>query len=138
MRLMTTSHPIARQHHVPGRTRNRVEDKVQSSIIDYVRLVVPESHIVAIPNAARREDGGNAGNAVPGLTPGVFDLCLLLPDGRVGFIEVKAPNGRLSKPQEAFRDVLIRFGTPHCIARSIDDVRAALADWRVETREVWS
>jgi len=114
------------------------EDDIQRAGLEYLAAVVPnECFAFAVPNAAFRTKTGKAANGVPGLTPGVFDTCLLLPCGRVAFIEFKRPGETLSKPQEAFQAVLDRFGTPYAIATSIDDIRVALAAWGIKTREVW-
>jgi hypothetical protein len=54
---------------------------------------------------------------------------------RAAFIEVKTGKSELSDDQIAFRGALIQMGVPHVVARSIDDVRDAFAQWNVPTRE---
>lgn len=122
--------------------RGREEELLQRSICDYVAWTVPGATIAAIPNAAPRTRTGRASNFVPGLRKGAFDLFLILPpregelNGRVAFIEVKAPSGELSPEQEAFQDVLRKARLPHCVARSIEDLREALAIWGVVCRDI--
>jgi hypothetical protein len=111
------------------------EAAIQKAIISYVEAVVPRSLVFAIPNAAKRTSGGHAANFVPGLRKGVFDLCLCTPGGFVAFIEVKTAKGQLSKDQEEIRGKFVSLGTPHAVVRSVEDVRAALAHWKIETRE---
>lgn len=112
------------------------EASIQRAIVGYLNAVLPkDTRVVAIPNAARRTGTGRATNAVAGLSPGLFDLMVIGRGGRVWFIEIKAERGRLSPAQEAWRGWFVVAGVPHCIARSVDDVRAALAHWRIETRE---
>jgi hypothetical protein len=91
--------------------------------------------VFAVPNSSRRLPGQRATNAVPGLRKGAFDLCLCAPGGFVAFIEVKTAKGRLSKDQEEIRGKFVSLGTPHAVVRSIEDVRAALAHWNIQTRE---
>lgn len=120
----------------------REEARLQSALLDYLAWTVPGVTAFAIPNASLRTRTGKAANFVPGLRKGVFDLCLILPPlpatlpGRVVFVEVKTEAGALSGDQQAFQDILIRAHVPHCIVRSIDDLREALKIWRVPTREI--
>lgn len=113
----------------------REEDKIQAAICDYIAMVAPDVICYAVPNAARRTRGGRAANAVPGLTAGVPDLALVLPGGRAAFVEVKTATGTLTKAQHDFTARLAAAGIPWRTARSIDEVRLALRDWGVPTRE---
>ena len=54
---------------------------------------------------------------------GVPDRLIVLPGGRVRFVEVKAPGGRLSKLQEIEIARLRRLGMRVDIVSSIDQVR---------------
>jgi hypothetical protein len=123
---------------------NSSESQIQRSIVDWITVAAPDVIVFAIPNSSTRRLGGRAGNAVPGLRKGVFDLGLILPHGsgmagllggQTAYIEVKTDKGTLSDDQIEFRYTLIKRLVPHCIARSIDDVRAAFAAWGVTTRE---
>ncbi len=60
----------------------------------------------------------------------------LLRDGRCFWIELKAVDGRITKAQGACHVRLWECGCPVTICRSVDDVRAALSDWNIPTREV--
>lgn len=114
----------------------RPEDAIQASIFSYLCAVLPNCFVHAIPNASRRSAGGSATNAVPGLVPGVPDLlCVEAGGGRVLYLEVKTPNGRLLPSQ---CDVLRRLDDldiAYAIVRSVDDAREALARFRFVTRE---
>jgi hypothetical protein len=113
----------------------RPEDKVQKTIITYIEAVVPNVLVFAIPNASRRRKGGRAGNAVPGLKAGMPDLCFFY-GARPYFVEVKVPGGKgLSQVQiDCHRELLDRE-IDVTSATSIEDVREALADWGIHTRE---
>jgi hypothetical protein len=111
------------------------EDDIQRAIVEYLAAVTPETLVWAVPNAARRALGGNAGNAVPGLRKGVYDLSLLFADGRFAAIEVKTDMGHLSSAQEDFALGLALRNCPSCVARSVDDVRGFLKAIGVKTRE---
>lgn len=111
------------------------EDCIQASIVSYVRSVAPDCVIAAIPNGGLRTKAEAARFAWTGVVAGIPDLLLMMPGGKVGFIEVKTDTGRLSPAQVVIRDRMIVLGTPHVLARCIDDVRAALTAWGAPTRE---
>lgn len=113
----------------------RPEDAIQKAIVVFLNAVLPKSYrCFAIPNGARRTASGRPANAVPGLTPGVPDLAII--GGRlIWFVEVKSARGRVSDAQEAFHAWCAANGTPYCVARSVDDVRVALAHWGIPSRE---
>ncbi len=117
--------------------RRRREDSIQADIIGFLRAVLPPNEAMAYanPNASRRTEGGRAGNAVPGLTPGIPDLSIVIRNGRIFYFEVKAKDGKLSEAQQRMMDRLETMGVPAMVVRSIEDVRAALADWKIKTRE---
>jgi hypothetical protein len=112
-----------------------VENNIQRAIVGYVRSVAPECLIFAIPNAARRTAAGFAANGVPGLLPGIPDLCVLVPGGKAHFCEVKTSRTDLSDKQEAIRSRFISMDVPFAVVRSIEDMRAALAHWQIATKE---
>lgn len=111
------------------------EAKMQKSIVDYVRAVAPQCLIVAIPNGAQRTASGRPANAVPGLTPGVPDLAVIAPQGKIFWLEVKAEKGRVSDAQLAFHLQLQARSHDVAVVRSIEEVKNAFEIWGIETRE---
>jgi hypothetical protein len=119
----------------------RLEDFCQANVIEYLAWVAPRVFTFAIPNASKRSRGGKASNAVPGLRPGVADLGLILPNGVTAYMEVKTPvsikkrNRSMSDEQLDFEAICKARGAPHAVVADINDVRHALADWGVTTRD---
>ena len=119
------------------------EDRVQGEIIELISWIVPNVVAFAIPNKAMRTPSGKAGNAVPGLRKGVWDIGMILPincryPGMTAYCEVKVPPNDLSDDQREFGLILTNLGVPHFIARApdhLDQVRHALSMWRVHTKE---
>lgn len=111
------------------------ERAIQRAIVDYIAAVAPEILCFAIPNSSVRTAGGRAGNAVSGLTAGIPDLALVLPGGRVAFIEVKTADGQLSVAQRGIMKRLIWLEAHFVVARDVEDVREALRAWKVHMRE---
>lgn len=59
-----------------------------------------------------------------GVTPGFADL-IVISEGRVLFLEVMAPKGRLRPAKAAFRNAVLAQGFGWALVRSVED---ALAD----------
>lgn len=116
--------------------RKQIESGIQKDIVRYIKAVIPNSVVIAIPNGARRTSNGYATNAVAGLLPGAPDLVIALPEGKVLWIEVKAPKGRVSENQILVHGLLNAAGHNCIVVRSIDDVRQAFAFLKIKTREV--
>lgn len=49
----------------------------------------------------------------------------------LGFMEAKAPNGKLSEAQRECMDRLVDCGAPVRVVRSIEDAQKAVSDWRL-------
>ena len=112
------------------------EASIQKAIIEYMAAVIPSALVWAVPNAAVRRKDGKAGNAVPGLRKGVYDLSILFADGQFAAIEVKRSGiGHLSEAQIEFAAQLMFRGVPSCVARSVDDVRLFLSSIGRKTKE---
>jgi Holliday junction resolvase len=60
-----------------------------------------------------------------GSHPGLADLTAVR-DGRVVWIEVKRPGGRLSKDQEKFAEEIRRHGGRYVVASSVEEALAAV------------
>ena len=59
--------------------------------------------------------------------PGQADLTGILPDGRRIEVEAKSENGRQTEEQRNYQGMIERFGGLYVLARSVEDVRRALA-----------
>ena len=118
--------------------RSTPEADAQRAIVEALRFALPRDAIVhhcanevteAGPRGARRQ----AILVGMGVHAGFADL-MILCDGRVLFLELKAPKGRLRPTQEAFRDAVQTQGFGWALVRSLDDALTALADHGFATR----
>lgn len=57
-----------------------------------------------------------------GTTSGISDL-VAIKDGKITFIEVKAPHGQQRPTQKRFEQLCKKFNTDYIIARSLEDVK---------------
>jgi hypothetical protein len=81
------------------------------------------------PNGEYRSKRTAAKLATMGVLKGVADLCIVLPGGFIGFLELKAEGGYLSADQRAFRESVKALGALYEVARSPEDVVDVLEHW---------
>jgi len=112
--------------------RGTPESDLQRAVVGALRLALPRTAILhhsanevteAGPRGAKRQ----AILVGMGVHPGFADL-MVLSEGRLLFLELKAPKGRLRPEQEAFRDAVIAQGHGWALVRSLDDALGALAE----------
>ena len=100
------------------------EYEIQKAIISWVRRH-PDDRLkllYACPNESRRSPSHFAKRRAEGMLAGVPDLHLPCPSqGYPGlFIEVKTPEGKLSKEQREYKERCDKVGYPYVIVRSVN------------------
>jgi len=118
--------------------RGTPEADLQRAVVSALRFALPKGAILHHcanevtqpgPRGARRQ----AILVGMGVHRGFADL-MVLSGGRVLFLELKSPRGRLSPEQVAFRDAVQAQGFGWALVRSLDDALGALADHGITTR----
>ena len=117
------------------------ERGIQRAVVAYLRQVLPGAivhHSVneqALSGADRRAAAIAMRNAkLDGMLPGWPDI-EVLTETRTLFFEVKREGGRLTPSQSRIHEEIRALGYSVAVVRSIEDVREALAEWAVPTRE---
>ncbi len=114
------------------------EADLQRAVVTALRFALPRTAIIhhcanevaeAGPRGAKRQ----AILVGMGVHSGFADL-MVICDGRILFLELKAPKGRLAPEQEAFRSAVLAQGFGWAMVRSIDDALGALADFGLTSR----
>lgn len=106
------------------------EHSLQVQVLDFLHYTkAPDINVIAIPNAAPRSLRMGARMKAEGLQAGVADLCIMLPGGKVAWLEMKAGKGRQSIAQKGFEAKCQRLGHPYALARTLDEAAAALRKW---------
>ena len=95
------------------------EHLIQKSIVDFLRLNRIE--VFAIPNGGRRDAVTGAMLKAEGVTEGVSDLIILLPNGKTVFVEVKTKKGKQSESQIEFQKRVEKLGFEYFVWRSVED-----------------
>ena len=114
---------------MPKKPRRHEEDDLQIAVM---RMVVAEARrdvLVFHPaNGGARSKAQAARFKAMGVVAGIPDLVVII-DGRVHGVELKAKKGRASDAQKAMEPRWKAAGGVYAIARSVDEVRALLASW---------
>jgi len=101
----------------------RPEAAIQAAIVLVLR--VKYHALVAVTDAGvlRKRGVTTHGSGIPDGWP---DLTVLLPGGRFVGVEVKSERGRQSKMQKLMESLFAELGHEYVLARSVDDVIAAV------------
>ena len=114
------------------------EGPIHRAILAYLRATLPHALIHHSPNESdmARADKARMRRAALGTRSGWPDLQVCLRYGATVYFEVKAEGSRVSPAQKAIGAALMDLGNHWAVVRSVDDVRACLAEWGIKTREV--
>ena len=112
--------------------RSTPEADAQRAILQALRVALPRDAIVhhcanEVTEAGSRGQIRQSILVGMGVHTGFADL-IVISGGRVLFLEVKSPSGRLRKSQEVFRDTVCAQGFGWALVRSVDDALGTLAD----------
>lgn len=108
------------------------EHKLQVALMDYLAIAGRRDlHWFAIPNGEKRHIAVASRLKAEGVRSGSPDICFMLENGKVAWLEMKAHKGQLSPNQKAFRDMAGRLGHQWGMARNIDEAIVLLSDWGV-------
>jgi hypothetical protein len=109
--------------------RSGSEHALQNQVLGILAIHGKRCYPFAIPNAARRSPAMAARMKAEGLTAGVADLCIMLPGGKVGWLELKTATGRQSEMQKTFELVCKELRHPYALVRTLDEAIAVLKSW---------
>ena len=116
--------------------RQNPERAFHAVVADYLRASLPAGwRWSTFPAGELRTERTAALLKRLGVQPGWPDIIVQLPDGRDLHLELKAPKGVLSPDQKAHQAACEAVGAPYVVARTLDDVRAAVRAYGLPTRE---
>lgn len=114
---------------------NREERKIQSECFIWynktfcLKFNNPRGMMFSVPN----ELGGNnkistALARSTGLTAGVSDTILILPNSKIIFVEFKTAKGKQSEKQKEFEERVKSHGYEYYIVRSVEEFKKIILD----------
>jgi len=108
--------------------RRASEHSLQKQVLACLSLS-KHAFAFAVPNAGKRSPATAVRMKAEGLVPGIADLCVMLPGGRVGWLELKTAKGAQSLAQTQFEDICEVLRHPYAVARSLDEAIRVLRAW---------
>ena len=106
------------------------EHVIQSRLMGHLDYALkPELEIRAIPNGGLRKKSVAIKLKAEGVKSGTPDLFVALPQGKVGWLEMKTDVGSLSQEQKNFRDKVVLLGHLWGMARSVEEALIILTTW---------
>lgn len=109
----------------PKRRHSQPEHRLQTAEVEYVSKVHPSIRplFFAVPNGGKRKNRQGRWMIEEGLTSGVADIILLVPNRRHPYlcIENKTPTGRQSPAQKLWQTAVEAAGGKYVIVRSVDE-----------------
>lgn len=117
--------------------RFKSESQFQAAVVSWFDALILEDPVFLFhcPNGAKRDRVTAAILQSMGVRPGVADLGIMLPESRIAWLELKIGDGKPSQVQKDFAKVCKRLAHPYAVARTFDEVVAALASFGVRYRE---
>lgn len=106
-----------------AKKRNRPEQAIQAALAEYLQLLENQGRLwfYHVPNGGVRSPVEAAIMKGLGVKPGVYDLCLMFPDGKAAYIELKAEGGRTSVAQDEFGALCWAWGFQSFVVDSVDE-----------------
>lgn len=103
------------------------ESALQKKIVQF--LLMNDCFYFSIPNEGQRSIVMGAHLKQMGLYPGIADLGVVV-DGKIHFLEVKAPDGVQSASQRDFQARCLMLNIPYACVFSLTDALKTLSEWR--------
>jgi hypothetical protein len=98
------------------------EHQLQRLVLDYLDLnAADDVYAFAVPNAGLRSARMGARMKAEGLRAGAADICIMLPNGKVAWLEMKSHKGRQSIKQKGFEAHCKRLDHPYTVANTFHD-----------------
>lgn len=125
---------MRRQPHYQGVVsythRKDDEHELQCACVHWFRMQHPSisTLLFAVPNGGARNMITGAKLKAEGVTAGVADLILLVPQNKPIFLELKTKIGRQSDSQKEWQKSVENAGYAYHVIRSVDDFMQVVRD----------
>lgn len=103
------------------------ELSLQTALCHFLDIELKEDlHYFAIPNGDLRLMRVAVRLKASGVKPGVADICVMLPKGKVAWLELKTATGSQSKSQKGFEARCQRLNHRYAVVKSLEGAKAFL------------
>ena len=102
------------------------ESNLQSACVRWFRLQYPNLVIYAVPNGGSRNVREAQRLKAEGVLAGVADLTILLPQGKIIYIEMKVKGNQQTDNQKAFQQKAEALGYKYYVCYSFDEFKAII------------
>ena len=113
--------------HSPRKKAAHPESVLQKRIVQF--LLMNDAFHFSIPNEGKRSVVMGSHLKAMGLYPGIADLGIVV-DGKIHFLEVKAPDGVQSASQRDFQARCLMEKIPYACVYNLTDALKTLSEWR--------
>jgi len=110
----------------PRKKAAHPEAALQKRIVQF--LLMNDAFYFSLPNEGKRSPIMGAHLKAMGLYPGIADLAIIV-DGKIHFLEVKAPDGVQSASQRDFQARCVMLNIPYQCVFSLTEALSTLAKW---------
>jgi len=122
---------------------NITEHSLQKLCVNWMKIQHRDLCVFAVPNGGKRKNGGYM--TAEGMLKGVSDLVVMLPKGRVLFIELKRPDtkkynhktgnwnkvagGKQSPEQKEFQEKAEKLGHTYLLIDTFEDFKKEIEQY---------
>lgn len=99
------------------------ESQLQQMCVRYFRYVYPQYVIYATPNGGSRNPIEAKRLKAEGVLAGVADLTILLPQGKIIYIEMKVKGNKQTSNQKDFQEKAEQLGHKYYVCYSFDEFK---------------
>lgn len=110
------------------RKPRHIESGIQQACVEWFRWMYSDYIIFSVPNGGSRNSREASNMKKEGLLPGVSDL-IVVADGKVLFVEMKAGKNGQQQTQKDFQKKVESLGFKYVVCRSLDEFIAAIEEW---------
>ena len=104
------------------------ESQLQQMCVRYFRYVYPQYLIYAVPNGGFRNAIEAKRLKAEGVLAGVADLTVLLPQGKILYIEMKVKGNKQTDNQKEFQQKAEALGYKYYVCYSFDQFKAIIEE----------
>ena len=106
------------------------EHTLQMAVLQHLRIAArPGVFAFSIPNAGKRSPQQASRMKREGMMAGVADLCVMMDEGRTGWLELKSDKGKQKEAQREFETLCAFLSHNYAVCRNLYEAIDILRTW---------